>query len=95
MSFKLLLNNMIVFLILKLYGVNAFVYACMRGTILSVSVVALLYSCIFPDVQLAHVRNESEVMEETSPPLPFTSGKGGAESEKVRLVLLLFMNIFC
>jgi len=33
-------------------------------------------------------------MDETSPPLPFISGKGGAESEKVRLVLLLFMNIF-
>ncbi len=65
----------------------------MWGTILPISAVAPLYSCIFPDVQLAHVRNESEVMEETSPPLPFTSGKGGAASEKVSLILLLFMDL--
>lgn len=44
MSIKYLLNNMIVFLILKLYGVYAFVCVFMLGTILSISIVAPLYS---------------------------------------------------
>ncbi len=67
----------------------------MQGTILPISAVAPLYSCIFPDVRLAHVRNESEVMEETSPPLPFTSGKGGAASERsVLFCFCLWISLF-
>lgn len=74
---------------------NVFGCVCMWGTILPISAVAPLYSCIFSHVQLAHERNESEVIEETSPPLPFKEGQQVKRSVLFCFCLWIFPFVVC